>query len=143
MERIAEIILTSALTLLGGVLVFVLGQIAIKFFLEPIHEFKKFLGEIEDALIFYANLPAYDQANEGTRKAILEAKDLFRQQAGRLMAKKKLIPWYKCLVKLRILASEENVVQIHRDLIGLSNSMMAGEYDDVKYFRENIIKNLK
>ena len=95
MTKIAEIVLTSALTIFGGVLVLVGGQIVIKCFLEPVHEFRKFLGEILDSLIFYANLPTYDEANEGTKKTILEAKDGFRQQAGRLMAKKKLIPWYK------------------------------------------------
>lgn len=64
------------------------GQIAIKFFLEPVLEFRKFIGEIHDALIFYANSPSYEESNEETRKAILEAKDLFRQHASRLVAKR-------------------------------------------------------
>lgn len=142
MTKFVEIVLTSALTILGGVVVLVGGQIAIKFFLEPVHEFRKFIGEIHDALIFYANLPSYGESNEQTRKAILEAKDLFRQYAGRLMAKKKIIPWYKGLVKLKIVASEKNIEEIHRGLIGLSNSMMGDKYDDIKYFREIITKNL-
>ena len=90
MTKIAEIILTSALTIVGGVLVLVAGQIAIKFFVEPVQEFRKFLGEIQDALIFYANLPPYEESNDQTKKTILEAKDLFRQQASSLIAKRRL-----------------------------------------------------
>lgn len=142
MTKIGEIILTSGLTIVGGVLILVAGQIAIKFFLEPVHEFRKYLGEIQDALIFYANLPTYEGANEETRKTVLEAKDLFRQQASRLIARKKIIPWYKCLVKLKIVAPEKNIEEIHRGLIGLSNSVMGPGHDDVKYFRDSIIKNL-
>ena len=142
MTKIAQIILTSSLTILGGALVLVAGQIAIKFFVEPVHELRKFLGEIQDALIFYANLPPYEESNEQTRKTILEAKDLFRQQASRLIAKRKIIPWYRCLAKLKIVAPEKNIEEIHRGLIGLSNSMMGHNYDDLKYYKGEIIKYL-
>ncbi len=48
--------LTASITILGGFIVFVLGQIVVKFFIEPIHEQSKTIGEIAYSLIFYANL---------------------------------------------------------------------------------------
>ncbi len=49
------IFLTSSLTILGGVTVFVVGQIAVKFIIEPLHEQSQLVGEITNSLIYYAN----------------------------------------------------------------------------------------
>lgn len=43
-------------TVVSGTLVFVVGQIILKFIIEPIHKQKEIIGEIADALIYYANL---------------------------------------------------------------------------------------
>ena len=51
-----KIFLTSGLTITGGVLIFVLGQMILKFVIEPIHEFNKLKGEIAYSLVFYANV---------------------------------------------------------------------------------------
>jgi len=48
--------MTPAFTVFVGVVVFVVGQVATKFFLEPIHERSRTISEIIDSLIFYANL---------------------------------------------------------------------------------------
>lgn len=44
MDDLTKILLTSSLTVLGGVLVFVTGQLIVKFLIEPIHELKKIIG---------------------------------------------------------------------------------------------------
>ena len=41
---------------LSGTLVFVFGQILQKFFLEPIKDYKKTIGRIDNKLKFYANI---------------------------------------------------------------------------------------
>jgi len=56
MFQLTQIILTSSLTVLGGVLIYIIGQIISLFFIEPIHEQKKIIGEVDDALGFYANI---------------------------------------------------------------------------------------
>jgi hypothetical protein len=47
--------LQAALTVLGGVFVFVVGQVIVKFFIEPFQERAKLLGEIAGSLIYYTN----------------------------------------------------------------------------------------
>ena len=56
MSELMKIVLTSAFTVFGGILVIVFGQVATKFFVEPIHEQSRAISEIIDSLIFYANL---------------------------------------------------------------------------------------
>jgi len=51
--------LKIALTAVGGIAVFVVGQIVQKWFIDPIQEQKKLVGEIIYSLIFYTNLPDY------------------------------------------------------------------------------------
>ena len=50
--------LKIALTALLGVVVFVIGQIAVKFLIEPLHDQKKLIGEISGTIIFYSNVGA-------------------------------------------------------------------------------------
>lgn len=42
----SDALLTSSLTILGGVVVFSLSQIVQKFLIEPVHEQAKVIGEI-------------------------------------------------------------------------------------------------
>ena len=59
--------LKIAFTALGAVIVFVIGEIVVKFLIEPIQEQKKLIGEIAGSIIFYSNVGAgieqhyYDQ----------------------------------------------------------------------------------
>jgi hypothetical protein len=46
------------LTILGGITIFVGGQILIKFIIEPFYEQSKLIGEIANSLIYYANAGA-------------------------------------------------------------------------------------
>ena len=48
--------LTVALTILGEVVVFVGGQIAQRFFLEPIQDQRKVIGEIAYVLLYHDNV---------------------------------------------------------------------------------------
>lgn len=49
-------LLTAALTALFGVLVFVLGQAAQRFVVEPIQDQRKVIGEVAFALLMFANV---------------------------------------------------------------------------------------
>ncbi|MCJ7635467.1 hypothetical protein MUP77_24145, partial [Candidatus Bathyarchaeota archaeon] len=56
MSELFKIVLTSSLTIFGGIVVLTMGQIITKFFIEPIHEQFRLIGEINDSLIYYANV---------------------------------------------------------------------------------------
>jgi hypothetical protein len=77
-----KIIYTSVATIIGGVFVLVMGQIVIKFLIEPYQEYRKLLAEIVDALTFHANVAADRMKPEDVR----EAHKAFRQNASRLRA---------------------------------------------------------
>jgi hypothetical protein len=50
---------TACFTMLGGVIVFVFGQIAIKFFIDPIQEQSKLINQIATDFTFYQNRVGY------------------------------------------------------------------------------------
>ena len=55
MSELERVFLTSAFTVVGGVLVFVVGQIIIKFIIEPLHDQAKIIGDITSSLTLFAN----------------------------------------------------------------------------------------
>jgi hypothetical protein len=74
-------ILTAAVTVITGVIVYVAGQIVSKFLIEPYQEYRKVVGEIVFALVFYASVSG------GTKEERQdEAWRAFRQNAARLRA---------------------------------------------------------
>lgn len=54
MDDFTKILLTSSLTAIGAVVVFVASQILGKLVIEPIQDLKKTLGEIRYSLVFHA-----------------------------------------------------------------------------------------
>lgn len=123
--EIANQLFNAALTVLAGVLVFVAGQFIIKFFVEPIHEQAKLLGEIAYALTFYANV--FGNADLHRPERVEEASMTARKQASQLRAATATIFWYKLWQILRIVPKQENVLIASSYLIGLSNSTNRSE----------------
>lgn len=138
-----------ALTAVGGVTVFVIGQLVTKFLIEPIHEQKKLIGEIAATIIFYSNVGAgveqhyYDQIkaidkSDDPQKQILigryvdilkshwarsdEAATTLRRQATELLGKTHAIPFYKLLSRVSQVPKLENITAASSELIGMSNS---------------------
>lgn len=132
-------LMISAITVLGGVVVYVIGQIITKFYIEPIHEQRKVVGEISDKLMFYGNkLNPYflfesfgtNTNNKETDKVIRrdlrekkklteEISDDIRKLGSLLVAKTYLIPRH---VRFAFI-SEENIIKAKRSLTALSNSV--------------------
>jgi len=121
MSELYQIILTSSLTIIGGIIIYIGGQIISKFFIEPIHTQKKIIGEIDDALGFYANV--YCNPGVLPKKKMDEASNRFRQLATLLRSKAYLIPWYNLFVRIRIVLKSESIKNTSSELIGLSNSI--------------------
>ncbi len=121
MSPTIQIFLTSALTIIGGIVILVVGQLVTRFLIEPIHEQRKIIGEISDALIFYANVTS----NPGTHKdeVMEEASKVLREKASMLWTKTLMIPLYNIMIKMKFVRSMSDIDIASRHLIGLSNSV--------------------
>lgn len=121
MSELFKIVLTSSLTVFGGIVVFVAGQLIAKFFIEPIHEQRRLVGEIEYSLIFYANL--YSNPGLGKPEEMDKASDMLRQQGSQLLARTRAITWYGVWQFFNIVPKHADVRDAAASLIGLSNSI--------------------
>jgi hypothetical protein len=134
--------LKIALTAVGGVGVFVIGQIIQKWFIEPIQEQRKLIGEIVYALVYYANLYQYRtyfrmvgeariqaKTSEGRQSQDLdEAYKMFMEKTGeggeklrelssQIYQSMQVIPCYWILEKLRIVYKRKTLYEIAIKLI--------------------------
>jgi hypothetical protein len=106
---------TSALTVLTGVIIFVVGQTVLKFFIEPLQELRKTIGEIAFSLDFYAN-----QMGESSPKGD-EARAAYRQQACKLRGIVSQVHWLPVFAFFRLAPLRSKVEKASRCLIALSN----------------------
>jgi hypothetical protein len=113
-------------TVLSGVLVFVLGQILQKFFLEPLQTYKKTVGEIDNKLKFYANI----LVNRGfNQKTLNNVANTMRTLSCQIESEYKQIPFTEVLSQLGFIESKENIAKVSQGLIFLSN---AGGKNDIE-----------
>lgn len=125
MSELYKIILTSCVTLLGGIFLLII----LKFFIEPIHEQRKLIGEILDLLIFYAN----EYANPGSHESPkmdpgeTEASRALRRNATQLISKTNVILWYSLWKVLGFVRRREDIQVAYEGLIFLSNSISIGD----------------
>lgn len=90
LERIA---VTAAFTILGGVVVYVVGQILFKFFLEPLHDLRKAVGEVRFNLAFHA--PTIHTPIGRSKEASDKARDALMKSSCDLIAYLHAIPVYR------------------------------------------------
>lgn len=144
MSELMKIVLTSASAVFGGVVVFVIGQVATKFFVEPIHEQSKTISEIIDSLIFFADLYSNPDSRDppSAAKERDEASKTLRRHASQLSSKTSVIIWYRLWEFLRVVPKRSGITEAARGLIGLSNSLFSGTPDDAREFKTQIVKGL-
>ncbi len=126
MDELLKIIITSSLTIVGGVIVFVLGQIAVKFYIEPLADFKKFLGEIEADLFYYAtvtrspiNKPVMPKDMDAELRA--EAYTVLRQKQSMLLSKYHAVNGSKFFGKRGVIPNNRKILIITNNIIRLHN----------------------
>lgn len=119
-----NILLTSTLTIIGGVVVFSLSQIVQKFLVEPVHEQAKVIGEIFFGLVYYAD--RYANPGTGRPEAMTETVDTFRRYASRLEGTTHAVRCYRLFECLGLAPSREGVDKAVGDLIRISNSIHTG-----------------
>ncbi|WP_423840408.1 hypothetical protein ONE56_06020 [Vibrio mytili] len=111
--------MTVFLTVLSGVLIFVLGQLLLKLLIEPIQELRTLVSKIAYDLIKLANVFANPTDPEEER--FTEACKVMREHSSNLHAHFYLVPFYNISCRLFGLPKEEDVLNATKELIRLSN----------------------
>lgn len=111
--------------------IFVLGQLAAKFFIIPAHRQIEEIGRIADSLDFYANI--YSDPRLISQDKVREVGQVLRTHATRLSSFTVIIPWYGIWERLRLLRKRENIKRATGLLISLSNYVQSSHFspDDV------------
>ncbi len=132
-------------TVFSGVLIFVVGQIIVRFLIDPIQEFKKTIGKISYELKFYANVyTAIDIAPE----TFWDLSKILRELASELEANYNAIPIRDLISFFSLIPSTNKLKEVSKLLITLSNSAGDKEYtiknaESADKIRENLgIKSL-
>ena len=112
---------TVFITVLSGVLTFVLGQLVVKILLDPVQDLRKTIGQISHTLVERANVIS----NPGvpTKEVMDETSDLLRKLSSQLHAHLFLIPSYNKTSVVFRLPSMESLLNASTNLIGLSNGI--------------------
>jgi hypothetical protein len=127
-------LLTAGLTVFGGAVVLVAGQIIQRFYLEPIQEQRKTIGEIAYALNYDANVTRKTIADESAE----EAERRLRALASSLRATMRTTPSYRFFVRLGWVPPESNIIGASRELIGWSNRIGSSEWEVIHKRRVRI-----
>lgn len=114
---------TSALTIIGGVLIYSLSQIVQNNFINPLKNFKETISEISYALFFYADIYSNPESTYDEESRL--ARNELRGLAAQLRASSINIPIYHALEKMKLLTEINNVLTAYQQLIGLSNRLIS------------------
>ena len=130
MVNLYQIVLTSTFTIIGGVIIYVVGQIIERFFIDPIGKQKETIGDIADMLIFNANLysnpfhfavVSHDKRDEKMQQW-KDASEKTRKLSSVLNSRTFQIPCYSILEEMQIVLPKKDIGESCSQLIGLSNS---------------------
>jgi hypothetical protein len=135
-----ENFIISGVTILGGVLVFVAGQLINELIIKPVICLKQRIGGIASSLIYYADIYANPNP-ESRREQRMIASNELRKQASELLGISYAIG-IKTLKSFR-LPSKQNIKKASEGLIFLSNSLFRGDgvkNDDKRREIENLLR---
>ncbi len=127
--EVYSIILTQILTILIGLLIFVLSQFLLITVIEPLKEQRKIISKIKSDLVFYAN--RFTSYSSRSKEDIAETVRTLRKDAADLMAITSSIFLYSQLQKLKLVPQYNNLYTAHENLISLSNSVNSENIDAI------------
>lgn len=126
MSDAVQIILTAALTLLGGTLLFIFGEFAKVLIVTPLQKFKEQVQLTLDRVDFYANRVTNFFSAEPTDEEwelIRQISADFRSAATQLRSKYAGISSRKLLIWLHIIPSTQKMEEAYGSLMLLSNNI--------------------
>lgn len=110
-------LLTAAMTVFSGVLVYTAGQYFLKLILEPIFEIRKAVARVNYLIVYYAN-HMYSPSEESDR-----VRNELRESTSRLLELMHIPAWYGLSHRLFDMPDEESLLAAIPQMIGLSNSV--------------------
>ena len=114
--------LTAGLTIIGGVIVYVIGELINQFIIKPVVELKEEIGRVASSLTYYAYI--YSNPKTANRETELEASHELRLRASELRAKMNNV---SKMMLSRCKLSKENIKKASKGLIFLSNATFSGD----------------
>jgi len=112
---------TVFLTVLTGVVTFVIGQLVVKLLIEPVQEMRRTIAQISHTMIERANV--YQNPGIPTQEIMIETSQQTRKLSSQLHAHLYLVPAYSVTARIFFLPPREKVLAASSALIGLSNSV--------------------
>jgi hypothetical protein len=120
MSDVAGIVATTASTILVGVVVYTIGQLLSKFFIEPTQDLRKIIGEVRFNLAFHAR--EIHTPIGRTQERSDKARDALMKNSCDLLAKLQAIPSYDRLASTfkQTLPPRKSIEEAAVQLRGLS-----------------------
>ncbi len=136
MTELDKILLTSSLTISGGIIVYALGQVISKFIIEPTHEMYKVIGSVRYNLAYHAatiSTPLFRTPEKSDRAF----EDILKNSCE-LIEKVNSIPFYKAIsfISMGKLPRKENVKLAAKRLRGLSTYVHENGEEAVSNIKE-------
>ena len=128
---------TAVLTVLLGVIVFVVGQIAQRFFIEPIQEQRTIRKVIAHVLLSYPTTGILKK-----EKRQRETVRTLRGLSGQLRATLWTVPYYRFFESLGAVENKENVQSASRELAGWALAVITDDDPSASRHRSAISKAL-
>jgi len=140
-------LLQASVTAFFTIVVFVLGQLIDKLFIQSIQKQKEAINEIVYALTYYANIIPWTDPIDNRK--IINKEELkyvsqnIRDLAAQLRASEVTIPLYKLLTKMHLVLSKETIKNLSAKIIGWSNTLYEVEGRNRQKFYNEIKDILK
>jgi hypothetical protein len=116
------------LTLIAGVVVFIVGQVFVVLFLERIRLQARTIEAIAQALVIYARdyanpVQSIEDLPEEWKRRLTEGSTELRRLAAVLRSTAETLRWYRFFERVRLVLLRRSVIEASKCLIGLSNCM--------------------
>ena len=132
-------IITAVLTIIGSVIVYVVGQFVSKLIIDPYQDYRKTVGEVAHALVYY------DNVSERSRRELQdEAAKALRDKAALLRSKAYGVHFYSWIARIlpNRIPTFAAVMAASNALIALSNSVHGGDFVGMKKYKLTVIRCL-
>ncbi|WP_258098598.1 hypothetical protein [Marinoscillum pacificum] len=140
MNEFFKILLTSGLTIIGGITIFALTKVIERFQVDPIIELNNLRGEIATYLIINANKFGYPKVNGEELKTLsFDLRNLSAKLRGTVFK----ISFYNFYFRLGLIPKRIDVINASSSMIGLSNTISSPDFDQINKYERKIEKLLK
>src|SRR3989339_892262 len=121
--------ITAGLTIIGGVTIYVIGELINQFMIKPVVELKEEIGRVASCLVYYAYI--YANPKTTNRESELEASHELRAKMNNVSERR----------LKRYHLSKGNIKKASEGLIFLSNALLSGKPLE-NYEKRKEIENL-